>query len=509
MANPNTRAGKSPISTFIKLSSNEEQICDVVLSVATRLSKEGDRVPVIVRIAGGWVRDKLLEKESYDLDFALDNVSGFEFATAVGEYMEKEGIEVRHIGKIEQNPDKSKHLETATTIVFGQEVDFVNLRTEVYHEHSRIPVAEFGTPQQDAERRDITINSLFYNLHTRSIEDFTGKGLEDLENGYIRTPLAPQQTFLDDPLRVLRVIRFASRFGYDIDPEILYAAAQPEIKNAFKNKLSKERVGIELDKMLSGNDPLRALKLISEFGYYRLVFEPPASFDQEIVIEEDLSIQIAEVLSRIFDSPEVITKLAPSLPALNNLHKRLLYLCSALTPYHPHTYMEKKKEIPVVRYIVMNSMKLCTHDADVSSGIISSLDPIIKMVNYVNETGVKVRKDIGLLIREIGLKFLSDLWPLALIHAFAFEIAQSTDSNSFELLSSKYETFASAVTELNLADAHKEKYLLSGKDICRILNIKPSPIIGTINQALIEWQFENPGATKEMAETWILSTHSE
>ena len=82
---------------------------------------------------------------------------------------------------------------------------------------------------EDALRRDITINSLFFNLDTMEVEDFTGKGLDDLKNGIIRTPLPAYQTFLDDPLRVLRVIRFATRFGYSVDPKTLDAAYSDKI----------------------------------------------------------------------------------------------------------------------------------------------------------------------------------------------------------------------------------------------------------------------------------------
>lgn len=108
-------------------------------------------------------------------------------------------------------------------------------------------IQSFGTPLQDALRRDLTINALFYNVHSREVEDFTGQvsfradveiyiaqrgfqGLEDIRNGIIRTPLPPRETFLDDPLRVLRCIRFASRLGFDIVPEIEKAAKDAAIQ---------------------------------------------------------------------------------------------------------------------------------------------------------------------------------------------------------------------------------------------------------------------------------------
>ncbi len=110
---------------------------------------------------------------------------------------------------IKCNNDKSKHLETAVIKVQNQFIDLVNLRSEEYGEESRVPEIKIGTPEQDALRRDLTINSMFYNINKGLIEDLTGRGLIDLKNKMANTPLQPLKTFVDDPLRVLRTIRFA------------------------------------------------------------------------------------------------------------------------------------------------------------------------------------------------------------------------------------------------------------------------------------------------------------
>ncbi|KAI8618741.1 tRNA nucleotidyltransferase, partial [Chytriomyces sp. MP71] len=233
----------------IALNDTENRICALLVDVANYLNdtRPQGHPKLTLRIAGGWVRDKMLGLESHDLDIALDTLMGFEFAQAGG----SGGGIVGSIAKIDSNPEKSKHLETATAKVFGQMVDFVNLRTETYREDSRIPQMEFGTPTQDALRRDITINALFYNLHTREIEDFTTLGKSDLRAGHIRTPLPPLQTFLDDPLRILRVIRFASRFHFSIEPEILRVCREDAgVRAALGTKISRERIGVEVDKML-------------------------------------------------------------------------------------------------------------------------------------------------------------------------------------------------------------------------------------------------------------------
>lgn len=247
----------------IQLNAREKQLKGLLLDVASYINKAPDRKdtePLILRWAGGWVRDKVLGIESHDIDTAINSMTGFPFATKMREFcedaanVEKHSIRPEDVGnlyKVAANPDKSKHLETATVRMFGVEVDFVNLRKETYTEDSRNPQIEFGTAEEDALRRDATVNALFYNLHTDEIEDFTG-GMKDMKRKVIRTPLEPLQTFTDDPLRVLRLVRFASRLEFTIDPASERAMEDQRVLDALKLKISRERVGIEVEKMLKG-----------------------------------------------------------------------------------------------------------------------------------------------------------------------------------------------------------------------------------------------------------------
>lgn len=181
------------------------------------------------------MRDKLLGKESHDIDIAVDDMLGRELAEKVNEYLQLLGRETRSVGVISTNPEQSKHLETATMRVGAIEVDLVNLRSESYAEDSRIPEMSFGTAEEDALRRDLTINSLFYNINTGLVEDVTGKGVPDLRAGLVRTPLPPLTTFLDDPLRVLRSVRFATRFGFAYDDDLVQAGSSNEVRSALGN----------------------------------------------------------------------------------------------------------------------------------------------------------------------------------------------------------------------------------------------------------------------------------
>ena len=158
-----------------------------------RKTNEHFELNSVMRAAGGWVRDKILGKFSDDIDIAVDNMTGEAFVNKVKEYVETvhnvkaeaEGgtgaVKLSSIGTIQANPDQSKHLATATCHFGGIEFDFANLRKETYAEDSRIPGMEFGTAEEDAYRRDFTINAMFYNLQTENVEDFTCKGLNDLQ----------------------------------------------------------------------------------------------------------------------------------------------------------------------------------------------------------------------------------------------------------------------------------------------------------------------------------------
>jgi tRNA nucleotidyltransferase (CCA-adding enzyme) len=275
-------------------------------------------------------------------------MNGEPFAYFVQQVLQSKGLDMAtHI--IATNPDKSKHLETATTKIFGLEIDFVNLRTEVYND-TRNPTVCFGTPLEDAMRRDITINSLFYNLHTMQIEDWTQFGLSDLQNKIIRTPMSPLQTFKDDPLRVLRVIRFATRLNYQLVPEISLAAAKEEVQSAFLKKISRERVGVEIMKMLQGNDPYRSLDIIHSVGFSPLVFTPPSG------IEGSFSTACSWIFNQIRQSQNNLTCLVRK--HIGQIDDDMMFLACAISSFKALEFPQNGKLTPVTKYIVMNSLKV-------------------------------------------------------------------------------------------------------------------------------------------------------
>ena len=250
-ANAPQRRQINPIAKMKRnfpLTSEEESLFATLRRVVDDLG-----IGSTVRVAGGWVRDKLLYSAAKDdIDIVIDNFTGSQFCEHLNQWIRSNGGQRLTVGVIQQNPDKSKHLETATANIGRLSVDFVNLRSETYTTDSRIPTMSFGSPREDALRRDLTVNALFYNIHSDEVEDFTGFGLSDLQSRLIRTPLEPRTTLLDDPLRVLRAIRFAVRLNFSFSPDLLGALVDKTVNDALVSKVSRERLLAELEGILAG-----------------------------------------------------------------------------------------------------------------------------------------------------------------------------------------------------------------------------------------------------------------
>lgn len=149
------------------------------------------------------------------------------------------------------------------------EIEMVQTRSEQYtKETSRCPEVCFGSIEDDCFRRDFTVNSLYYDITRRKMVDITGKGIPDMQAGLLRTPLDPDATFNDDPVRILRGLRFANRFDWQIDPPSL-AAMLSHIDRL--NIVSRERCHSELCKMLNGPAPVKMMETLRETGALKIM----------------------------------------------------------------------------------------------------------------------------------------------------------------------------------------------------------------------------------------------
>jgi tRNA nucleotidyltransferase (CCA-adding enzyme) len=204
------------------------------------------------------------------------------FASIFDDWCKFSGKGSLNVAVIKPNPSKSKHLETAHVVLLDKfVVDFVNLRTDQYCAASRIPTVTIGTPSEDAHRRDLTINSLFYNIHSGEVEDFTSLGLMDLNQSLVRTPLSALQTLSDDPLRSLRVVRFACRLNFRIHDDLAMACNNTQVHDNLRLKVSKERIYSELETILRRPSYARAAVLLHSFDYWKYIMPVPPEEDSK------------------------------------------------------------------------------------------------------------------------------------------------------------------------------------------------------------------------------------
>ena len=224
-------------------------------------------------VIGGYVRDCFLGRSSDDIDVVVEG-SGVDFANKVAARLEE--IEYsQHKTRHKINVSEFKTYGTAMIKYRGLELEFVGARKESYRKESRNPIVENGSLTDDQLRRDFTINAMAFSLCK---EDFGALvdpfgGLSDLERGIIRTPQDPDITFSDDPLRMLRAVRFATKLS---TPQLQFCIT-PECMEAMRRNrnrlqiLTRERIAEELNKMLVVSKPSKAFRLMDEAGLLELI----------------------------------------------------------------------------------------------------------------------------------------------------------------------------------------------------------------------------------------------
>ncbi|KAB5540479.1 hypothetical protein GE09DRAFT_1137363 [Coniochaeta sp. 2T2.1] len=503
----------------IALTPRETQLKNLLVDVARRIdatpAADGKTKPepTVLRWAGGWVRDKLLGIESHDIDTAINNMTGENFAMRMAEMSRLPEVQEAHnltkddIGRlytVAKNPEKSKHLETASVKLCGLDVDFVNLRKETYTDNSRNPQVEFGTAEEDALRRDATVNALFYNLMTEKVEDFTG-GLRDMEAKLIRTPLDPFQTFTDDPLRVLRLIRFASRLEFRIDEEVEAMMGDDRVLDALRLKISRERVGIELEKMLKGNHPCESLRLIDRLGLYHTVFTDPARKDMP---RPDISnwCEAYEALDTLAErkTPRSIHDVLVRSDEAAYFSWQLV----AVVPYEQLPDEESKKPgkppIPLATQASRGGLMSPTKLTDVITAAHRHRSAILDLKNAVRDNApyVSERERFGMAIRDWDFK--GGHWRLQVLYALLFEVMELTTPHARrhksaeaarEEVFTEWQGFLDHLENLEVMDAPAIKRLIDGTQLAKALGVKPGRWMTAALDVVMRWQLQHKGAT--------------
>jgi tRNA nucleotidyltransferase (CCA-adding enzyme) len=496
----------------IKLTSDEQELFDSLRKIIKKVAPG-----TTLRVAGGWVRDKLLGKASDDIDFMVDNMSGEKIARLITNEL---GLEGPHV--VEANPDASKHLETAGAKIpvssgYEFDLDFAMARQEVYDDESRIPEIKPATPEEDAFRRDLTINSLFYNIMSGELEDFTGTGLSDLEKNVIRTPLNPYKTFMDDPLRIFRTIRFASRYNGEIDPQTLAIMRDSNLHEAIAKKVSKERIEQELTKTLKGPNPVLALRLLKETGIMENIiaqaiqgtkFEgqmAPFDMDQNNPHHElsvwDHTIKVVENILDFYPDtdPEkrVIMILTALMHDLGKLYYKIHEDKGDKTSYSGHEKASGELAKLILKYLKFNNRMvdqisklshhhMRIHQVDRDKNLSEEKKRLTWMRKFIRKMG------------EEGVDAM-DIMNHSIADSYSKKTAPVTQDivDKYNLLKSQLQM---AGENPNVdPGSGKIKPVLNGRDVMTILNIGGGPLVGRAIERVKELMDENPAISKEDA----------
>ncbi|MCX8082683.1 MAG: CCA tRNA nucleotidyltransferase [bacterium] len=222
--------------------------------IIKKLGEFSERKGIISYLVGGYIRDRLLRRKSNDIDIVME-MDALAFA--------KDFAIEYHLPM----PVFYGRFGTAMIEISGIKIEFATARKESYPDNSRKPYVQNATIEEDCARRDFTINTIAQNLITGEIIDFFN-GRQDIKNKIIRTPVSPEKTFYDDPLRILRGIRFATRLKFEIEKHTMDGMK----RNVSRlHIVSTERISEEILKILEAKEPSRGFYLLDEIGALEII----------------------------------------------------------------------------------------------------------------------------------------------------------------------------------------------------------------------------------------------
>lgn len=422
-----------------------------------------------VYVVGGSVRDSILGLPIKDLDLVIDIPNGgLLFST----YMT-----MKHQCFVTStNPVIFETYGTAKFQLYKHEefkdieIECVQTRKEQYHKENRNPETVFGTIEEDAKRRDLTINSLYYNISQDKLCDFNGTGYSDLCAKIIRTPTDPDITFNDDPLRIMRVIRFSTRLGWGIDKDTWLGM----IKNVNRLEIvSQERISDEISKILLCSKPSVGIRKMYYCGVLNKVM--PDIYDTNFAYES---------------KNPMVTTFDHTMNVLDETQPYLESRLAALFHDVGKVITDKDKTVNPDNFsgeIAAADLKMMKFPNHIIKSVQTAIEyhRIFKIyADGVVPPDKKIRKFMNLCGNDIGT--VVDLMNANNLHS----TYDKKKRQVYDLLN--------RIEELEDIDKMANiKLPINGKDIMAEFKLKGGPIIGVLLEAVKDAYFENPNITKD------------
>lgn len=506
-------------SEKISLTKKETIIFDLI-----KKARDSYLPGISLRVAGGWVRDRILGKLSDDVDIAVSGGNGISVANAVRKYdiLKNEGKRTSdpYSVSLEKSTDQSNRDSSSLMVgalsIDGIKVEFVPMRSEIYSSDSRVPkIISSDDPKEDVKRRDLTINALYYNLDTGLVEDYVG-GLQDLRNGIIRTPGDPLNILSEDPLRALRALRFMSQMnGFKLDERLADALGSEELKESYVKKVSPERARKEIEKIVTGKNPADAIRVLFSTNLYIPVFGHPSLNNfKNISMNQGNPHHAYNLLEHTVHVVKNLNDMLLDAGASDK--ERMISILAAI--FHDFGKMDPGVAVPSKNDPSKTSYP--GHE-DISA---SMVEDILKRMGFGNERflvqkivqlhmrphgEMETPKSIGKFLREFdSISFPDDLksklWKLTYLHSIADSMSKGA-IDYHEDVKGKQDQIKTI--EKHIEDQAKigKKPLLDGNEIKRMFpNLNPKTgFIKLMQNALLEAQDEGKVTDKINAERFL------
>ena len=435
-------------------------------------------------LVGGPVRDAILGRVAPDVDLTT-NATPDQILEVIK-------------GKVDTHWEIGKEFGTIGCRIGDDQIEITTYRTDQYEADSRKPEVKFGTDlKHDLQRRDFTVNAMALTLPDREFVDPFG-GLRDLEDKVLKTPGKPEDSFGDDPLRMLRGARFSSQLGFEIEP------ATFEAMQSMRQRLeiiSAERIQVELQKLMLGANPRMGLEALVDSGLAEIVLpELPALKleTDEHHHHKDVYQHTLTVVEQAIDyekeyglEPDFVLRFAALLHDIGKPATRKLEPGGAVSFYH-HDVVGAK--------LASKRMKALRFDNDTTKAVAKLVELHLRFFGYSDQawTDAAIRR----YVRDAGEQ-------LVRLHILTRSDVTTRNKRKADQLSHAYDDLEKRIAVvMEQEELNAMRPDLTGEEIMEILNLKPGPKVGQAYKYLLELRIENGPLGPEKAKEALLEWHS-